>query len=226
MRKKPGALLGVGKRLVLGVGFASPLPFLPLGQAWTEGVGQDGGLSAPGTPSFAPWDVGVDREPERVPKAWKSFPPEGGGSCRLGRLRPDCLADSGQEGQVEGRLSDSPQYQGAVKETPRGLSRLDFRVPKLCPVWRRWGGSCPPATPRRGVQGQDEALHRLGGLTLVGLWGPRPWVPPYPGPRDTKASAGARWARGGVSARAKAIWKGILQPGATQARMRRDRQQA
>ena len=74
------------------------------------------------------------------------------------------------------------QYQGAVKETPRGLSRLDFRVPELCPVWRRWGGSCPRATPRRGVQGQDEALHRLGGLTLVGLWGPRPWVPPYPGP--------------------------------------------
>ena len=34
---------------------------------------------APGTPSFAPWDVGVDHEPERVPKAWKSFPPEGGG---------------------------------------------------------------------------------------------------------------------------------------------------
>ena len=83
------------------------------------------------------------------------------------------------------------QYQGAVKETPRGLSRLDSRVPKLCPVWRRWGGSCPLATPRREVQGQDGALHRFGGLTLVGLWGPRPWVPPYPGPRNIKASAGA-----------------------------------
>jgi hypothetical protein len=81
VRKKPGTLLRVGKRLVLGVGFASPLPFLPLGQAWAKGVGArwgSGGLSAPGTPSFAPWDVGVDHEPERVPKAWKSFPPEGG----------------------------------------------------------------------------------------------------------------------------------------------------
>jgi hypothetical protein len=28
-----------GGELVLGVGFASPLPFLPLGQGWTEGVG-------------------------------------------------------------------------------------------------------------------------------------------------------------------------------------------
>lgn len=82
VRKKPGTLLGVGKRLVLGVGFASPLPFLPLGQGWTEGRGGKMGVSAPpapGTPSFAPWDVGVDHEPERVPKAWKSFPPEGGG---------------------------------------------------------------------------------------------------------------------------------------------------
>jgi hypothetical protein len=69
------------------------------------------------------------------------------------------------------------------------------------------------------MQGQDEDLHRFWrGLALVELWGPRPWVPPYPGPRDIKASAGARWGAGGVSARAKAIWKGILQPGATQTR--------
>ena len=119
MRKKPGALLGVGKRLVLGVGFASPLPFLPLGQAWTEGVGQDGGLSAPGTPSFAPWDVGVDHEPERVPKAWKSFPPEGGEKLPPRPPAPDCLADSGQEGQVEGRLSDSPVSRGRQRDPSR-----------------------------------------------------------------------------------------------------------
>jgi len=78
VRKKPGALLGVGKRLVLGVGFASPLPFLPLGQAWTEGVGQDGGLSAPGTPSFAPWDVGVDTSQKEFPKHGRAFPPKAG----------------------------------------------------------------------------------------------------------------------------------------------------
>jgi len=59
-----------------------------------------------------------------------------GGSRRLGRPRPDGLADPGQEGQAEGRLSESPQHQWAVKETPRGLSRFDFLVPELCPVRR------------------------------------------------------------------------------------------
>ena len=39
VRKKPGTPLGVGERLVLGVGLASPFLFLPLGQARTEGVG-------------------------------------------------------------------------------------------------------------------------------------------------------------------------------------------
>ena len=90
--------------------------------------------------------------------------------------------------------SQSAQHQGAVKETPRGLSRFDLRVPELCPVRRRgWGGSCPLATPRQGVRGQDEALHRFWrGLTLVEPWGPRPWVPPYPGPRDTKGERGGK----------------------------------
>ena len=78
LRKKPGTPLGVGKRLILEVGLASPLPSCPLDKAGQKAWGQDGGLSAPGTPSFAPWDVGADHEPERVPKAWKSFPPEGG----------------------------------------------------------------------------------------------------------------------------------------------------
>lgn len=73
-----------GEKARPGGGFGISPPFLPLGQARTEGVGArwgSGGLSAPGTPSFAPWDVGVDHEPERVPKAWKSFPPEGGGEA-------------------------------------------------------------------------------------------------------------------------------------------------
>jgi len=96
---------------------------------------------------------------------------------------------SGEEGQTVD-AGDEPR---AIRLT-HGYSR-DHR-----PDLQQWamnlvcadsGGSCPPATPRRGVQGQDEALPRLGGLTLVGLWGPRPWVPPYPGPRDIKASAGA-----------------------------------
>jgi len=81
LRKKPGTPLGVGKRLVLEVGLASPLPSCPLDKPGQKAWGQDGGLSAPGTPSFAPWDVGVDHEPERVPKAWKSFPPEDGGEA-------------------------------------------------------------------------------------------------------------------------------------------------
>jgi hypothetical protein len=68
----------VGKRLVLGVGLASPLPSCPLDKPGQKAWGQDGGLGAPGTPSFAPWDVGADHEPEGVPKARKSFPPEGG----------------------------------------------------------------------------------------------------------------------------------------------------
>jgi hypothetical protein len=208
-----------GEKARPGGGFCVSPPLLA---PWTRldrrPWGQDGGLSAPGTPSFAPWDVGVDHEPERFPKHGRAFPRGRGGSRRLGRLRPDCLADSGQEGQVEGRLSDSPQYQGAVKETPRCLSHFDFLVPELCPVWRRgWEGSCPLATPRQGMQGQDEALHRFWrGLTLVELWGPRPWVPPYPGPRDIKGERrGQGGVREGVSARFKAIWKGILQPGAT-----------
>jgi len=87
---------------------------------------------------------------------------------------------SGEEGQTVD-AGDEPL---AIRLT-HGYSR-DHR-----PDLQQWvmnlvcadsGGSCPPATPRRGVQGQDEALHRFGGLTLVGLWGPRPWVPPYPGP--------------------------------------------
>jgi hypothetical protein len=68
-----------GEKARPGGGFCVSPPLLA---PWTRldrrPWGQDGGLSAPGTPSFAPWDVGVDHEPERVPKAWKSFPPEGG----------------------------------------------------------------------------------------------------------------------------------------------------
>jgi len=36
------------------------------------------GSALPAPPPSPPWDVGVDHEPERVPKAWNSFPPEGG----------------------------------------------------------------------------------------------------------------------------------------------------
>jgi hypothetical protein len=159
VRKRPGTLLGVEKRLVLGVGFASPLPFLPLGQGWTEGRGGKMGVSALPAPPPSP------------PGMWGLITRQKG--------------------------SQSAQHQGAVKETPRGLSRFDFRVPELCPVRRGWGGSCPLATPRRGVQGQDEALHRFWReLALVELWGPRPRVPPYPGPRDIKGERGGKVGRG------------------------------
>lgn len=77
VRKKPGTLLGVGSPSWEWV-LRLPSPSCPLDKPRQKAWGQDGGLSAPGTPSFAPWDVGVDHEPERVPKAWKSFPPEGG----------------------------------------------------------------------------------------------------------------------------------------------------
>ena len=194
VRRKPGTPLGVGERLVLGVGSASPLPFLPLGQAWTEGVGAKWGSQRPRHPLLGPLGRGGRSRARRGSQSTEELSPRGrGGSRRLGRLRPDCLADSGQEGQIEGRLSDSPQHQWAVKETPRGLSRFDLRVPEPCPVWRGWGGSCPLATPRQGMQGQDEALHRFWrGLTLVELLGPRPWVPPYPGPRDIKGERGGK----------------------------------
>jgi len=195
VRKKPGTLLGVGKRLTLGVGLASPLPFLPLGQARTEGVGARWGSQRSRHPLLRPLGRGGRSRARKGSQSIEELSPRGRRGSR--RLRSDCLADPGQEGQAEGRLSGSPQHQWAVKETPQGLSRLDLRVPELCPVWRGWGGSCPLATPRRGVQGQDQALHRFWrGLTLVELWGPRPWVPPYPGPRDIKASAGARWGAG------------------------------
>jgi len=104
---------------------------------------------------------------------------------------------SGEEGQTVD-AGDEPR---AIRLT-YGYSR-DHR-----PDLQQWvmnlvcadsGGSCPPATPRRGVQGQDGALHRLGGLTLVGLWGPRPWVPPYPGPTQRRAQelgAGGRFRAG------------------------------
>ena len=68
-----------GEKARPGGGFLRlPSSSCPLDKPGQKAWGQDGGLSAPGTPSFAPWDVGVDHEPERVPKAWKSFPPEGG----------------------------------------------------------------------------------------------------------------------------------------------------
>ena len=77
--EKAGGPARGGEKARPGSGFCVSPPLLA---PWTRldrrPWGQDGGLSAPGTPSFAPWDVGVDHEPERVPKAWKSFPPEGG----------------------------------------------------------------------------------------------------------------------------------------------------
>jgi len=36
------------------------------------------GSALPAPPPSPPWDVGADHEPEGVPKARKSFPPEGG----------------------------------------------------------------------------------------------------------------------------------------------------
>ena len=153
--EKAGDLARSGEKARPGGGFGVSLPLLA---PWTRldrrPWGQDGGLSAPGTPSFAPWDVGVDHEPERVPS-------------RLSVNRP----------------SKRP--------------RPDLRVPELCPVRRGWGGSCPLATPRQGMQGQDEAPHRFWrGLALVELWGPRPRVPPYPGPRDMKGERGGKVGRG------------------------------
>jgi len=152
VRKKPGTPLGVGERLVLGAGSASPLPSCPLDKPGQKAWGQDGGLGAPGAPPSPPGTWGLIAS-QKGSQSTEELSPRGRGGSR--RLRPDGLADPGQEGQAEERLSDSPQHQGAVKETPRGLSRLDLRVPEPCPVRRGWGGSCPLATPRQGVQGQD-----------------------------------------------------------------------
>jgi hypothetical protein len=119
---------------------------------------------------------------------WTSPDRRRGGKMEVSALPAPPPSPPGTWGLITSQKgSQSPQHQGAFKETPRGFSRLDFRVPELCPVRRRgWGSSCPLATPRQGMQGQDEALHRF-------------------------------W-RESVSARAKAIWKGILQPGVTQTR--------
>jgi hypothetical protein len=186
LRKKPGTPLGVGKRLVLGVGLASPLLFLPLGQGWTEGRGGKMGVSALPVPPPSP------------PGTWGLI--------------------TSQKG------SQLPQHQWAVKETPRGLSRLDLRVPELCPVRRGWGGSCPLATPRRGVQGQDEALHRFWReLALVELWGPRPRVPPYPGPRDIKGERGGKVGRGRAFPRGlRPFGRGFCNPAQPKLGMGRD----
>ena len=166
---------------------ASPLPSCPLDKPGRKAWGQDGGLSAPGTPSFAPWDVGVDHELERVPKAWKGFPPEGGEEVAACALTAWLILV--KRGKQRGGFPTRLSIKGPSKRP-----RPDFRVPELCPVRRRgWGGSCPLATPRQGVQGQDEALHRFWrGLALVELWGPRPRVPPYPGPRDIKGERGGK----------------------------------
>jgi hypothetical protein len=190
--KKAGDPARGGEKARPGGGFGVSPPFLPLGQARTEDVGARWGSQRSRHPLLRPLGRGGRSRARGGSQSTEELSPRGRGGSR--RLRPDCLADPGQEGQAEGRLSDSPQHQWAVKETPRGLSRLDFRVPELCPVWRRgWGGSCPLATPRQGMQGQDEALHRFWrGLTLVELWGPRPWVPPYPGPRDIKGERGGK----------------------------------
>ncbi len=178
------------------------------------------GVSAPPAPPPSPpgtW--GPITSQKGLPKHGRAFPRGRGGSRRL---RPDCLADPGQEGQAEGRLSEPPQHQWAVN--PRGLSRPDFRVPELCPVWRGRGGSCPLATPRRGVQGQDEALHRFWrGPTLVELWGPRPWVPPYPGPRDIKGERGGKVGRGRAFPRGlRPFGRGFCNPAQPKLGMGRD----
>jgi hypothetical protein len=119
-----------GEKAHPGGGFCVSPPLLA---PWTSPDrrpwGQDGGLSAPGTPSFAPWDVGVDHEPERVPKAWKSFPPEGGeeaAACALTAWL--ILVKRGkQRGGFPSRLSVN---------RPSKRPRPDFRVPELCPVRR------------------------------------------------------------------------------------------
>ncbi len=223
--KKAGDPARGGERLVLGVGLASPLPSCPLDKPGQKAWGQDG-VSAPGTPSFAPLGRGGRSRARRGSQSTEELSPRGRGGSR--RLRPDCLADPGQEGRAEGRLSGSPQHQWAVKETPRGLSRLDLRVPELCPVRRGWGGSCPLATPRRGVQGQDEALHRFWrGPTLVELWGPRPWVPPYPGPGDTKGERRGKVGRGRAFPRGlRPFGRGFCNPAQPKPGMGRDHRRA
>ncbi len=129
VRRKPETLLGVGERLVLGVGSASPLPSCPLDKPGQKAWGQDG-VSAPGTPSSAPWDAGADHEPEGAPKARKSFPPEGGeeaAACAL-TAWPILVKRGKQRGGFPSRLS----INGPSKRP------LDFRVPELCPVRRGW----------------------------------------------------------------------------------------
>jgi hypothetical protein len=196
--EKAGDSARGGEKARPGGGFGVSLPLLA---PWTSPDRRRGGkmgVSAlPAPPPSPPGTWGLITSQKGFPKHGRAFPPRAGRKSPPRPPAPDCLADSGQEGQAEGRLSKSPQHQGAVKETPRGLSRLDLRVPELCPVRRGWGGSCPLATPRRGVQGQDEAPHRFWReLAPVELWGPRPRVPPYPGPRDIKGERGGKVGRG------------------------------
>jgi len=117
--KKAGDPARGGEKARPGGGFGVSPPLLA---PWTRLDGRRGGkmgVSAlPAPPPSPPGTWGLITSQKGFPKHGRAFPPRAGGSCRLGRLRPDCLADPGQEGQAEGRLSESPQRQWAVKETP------------------------------------------------------------------------------------------------------------
>jgi len=141
VRKKPGTPLGVGKRLVLGVGLASPLPSCPLDKPGQKAWGQDG-VSAPGTPSFAPLGRGGRSRARRGSQSTEELSPRGRGGSR--RLRPDGLANPGQEGQVEGRLSDSPQRQWAAKETLEAFPALTSGCPSFAPSGGGGGKALAP----------------------------------------------------------------------------------
>jgi hypothetical protein len=201
-----------GEKARPGGGFGVSPPFLPLGQARTEGVGARWGSRRLRHPLLRPLGRGGRSRARRGSQSTEELSPRGRGGSR--RLRPDRLADPGQEGQAEGRLSGSPQHQWAVKETPRlpGARVL----PRLAGV----GRFLPPSNAKTGSPGARRGPSPLlEGADPRGALGTPAAGAPLPRSRGHKGRAqGQGGAREGVSARAKAIWKGILQPGATQTR--------
>jgi hypothetical protein len=169
------------------------------------------GSALPAPPPSPPGTWGPITSQKGFPKHGRAFPRGRGGSRRL---RPDRLADPGQEGQAEGRLSDSPQHQWAVKETPRPPGARAF--PRPAGV----GRFLPPSNAKTGSPGARRGPSPLlEGADPRGALGTPAVGAPLPRSRGHKGQAREQGgAREGVSARAKAIWKGILQPGATQTR--------
>ncbi len=120
-----------GEKARPGGGFGVSPPLLAPWTSPDRGRGGKMGVSAPPAPPPSPpgtW--GLITSQKGFPKHGRAFPPRAGGSRRL---RPDCLADPGQEGQAEGRLSESPQYQGAFKETLEAFPALTSGCPSLAP---------------------------------------------------------------------------------------------